>query len=178
MPRRYAALFILLAVPLLFSGCYRARELESLCEDFAWQYPDADFERDVSFSLGSISLGAVKLAAGFADDTREAREYLNGLRRIDVAVFKVHHMGDLNKAELPGPLADLLDDDWEMAVKTREDDERVWILYREDDDVIRDLHITVLDDEELVMLRLSGELTETFQRVMEDHHGMISAIER
>ncbi len=173
---RYAVLLLL--VPLLFGGCFRATELESLCEDFSWQFPEAEFKRDVSLSLGPVPVSAAKLAMGFAEDTREAREYLSGIRRIDVAVYKVRHLNDLQMAEMPERLENLLDDDWEIVVKTREKDERVWLLYREEDDAIRDIHITVLEPSELVMVRLSGDLSELFERVLEDHHELTAAVPR
>ncbi|GAB4316734.1 MAG: hypothetical protein Kow0074_04860 [Candidatus Zixiibacteriota bacterium] len=167
---------LLLLVPLLLAGCYRARQLESLCEDISWQFPEAEFHRDISFSLGSVSLGAVKLAAGFADDTREAREYLSGISRLDVAIYEVSHLDGLEYAEMPERLEELLDDGWEIVVKTKEEDERVWILFREDGEAVRDLHVTVLNPSELVMVRLSGDLNDVFERVMEDHHSLRAAV--
>lgn len=168
---------ILLAIPLLLGGCFRARSLERIAEEIAWQYPDSDFERDFSVSLGAISLGLVRFGAGFVEEGREAREYITGVNRVQIAVYKVNHLGPLEEAEMPSGLSELInDDDWELMVKTSEPDERVWILYREDGDVVTDLHMTVLSDDELVLLRVSGRINDILDKAIEDHGSLTQMI--
>jgi len=60
------------------------------------------------------------------------------------------------------------DDGWEVVVKSQEDDEIAWILYHEDKHEITDIHITALDEEELVMIRVSGHLDELLEEAIED----------
>ena len=168
---------VLLAIPLLLGGCFRARALERVAEEIAWQYPDADFQRDFSISLGAISLGLVRFGAGFVEEGREAREYMRGVDRVQIAVYKVHHLGDVDRAEMPEGLSELVnDDDWEVMVKTNEPDERVWILYREDGDIVTDIHMTVLSDDELVLLRVSGRINDILDKAMEDHGSLTQMI--
>ena len=165
-------------MPLILAGCYRARSLERIAEEIAWQYPDADFDREFSLSLGSLALGLVRFGAGFADEGREAREYLRGVNRVQVAVYKVRHLGAVDKAEIPSGLRELLEeDDWEVVVKTNEPDERVWILFREDGTIIRDVHITVLSDDELVLIRVSGHINEILDKALEDHGELTTIID-
>jgi len=167
---------ILFAIPLLVGGCFRARALERIAEEIAWQYPDSDFERDFSVSLGPMSLGLVRFGAGFVEEGREAREYMRGVENVQIAVYKVKHLGNLDRAEIPSGLSELLDDDdWEVMVKTNEPDERVWILYREDGDVVRDIHMTVLSNDELVLLRVSGHINDILDKAIKDH-GEITAM--
>lgn len=167
---------ILVAIPLLAGGCYRARSLERIAEEIAWQYPGSDFQRDFSISLGPMSLGLVRFGAGFVEEGREAREYMQGVTGVQIAVYKVNHLGSIDRAEMPSGLSDLLeDDDWQVMVKTNEPDERVWILYREDGDVVGDIHMTVLSDDELVLLRVSGHINDILDKAMKDH-GEITAM--
>lgn len=167
---KYIRIALLLVMPLLLGGCFRARSLERIAEEISWQYPDADFDREFSVSLGSLALGLVRLGAGFAEEGREAREYLSGVRRVQIAVYKVRNLQAIDHAEIPKGLSDLLeDDDWEVVVKTNEPTERVWILYREDGEVIRDVHITVLSDDELVLIRVSGQINDILNKAIEDH---------
>ena len=78
--------FVLLTVAaLLMSGCMRSRQLENLCDEIADQCPGAHFSRELSLSLGPISMGLVRFATGFSDDAREAREYLSGVSRVQLA---------------------------------------------------------------------------------------------
>jgi hypothetical protein len=108
-----------------------------------------------------MSLGLVRFGAGFFEEGREARQYMRGVERVQVAMYKVKHLHGLDKAEMPSALSELLtDDDWEVMVKTSEPEERVWVLYREDGDVVRDIHLTVLSDDELIILRVSGHIND------------------
>ena len=61
-------------------------------------------------------------------------------------------------------------DDWEMAVRVNEDDESVWILYRERDDTVKDLFVVVLDDQELVLVQAEGQLDRLMEKALADHH--------
>jgi hypothetical protein len=174
---KFIRIAILFAIPLLLSGCFRARSLERIAEEIAWQYPDADFEREFSVSLGSMSLGLARFGAGFFEEGREAREYIRGVKRVQIAVYKVKHLYGIDDAKIPSGLSELLEDDeWEVMVKTSDPKERVWILYREDGDAIRDIHLTVLSDDELVLLRVSGHINDILDKAIEDHGDLTTMI--
>jgi hypothetical protein len=174
---RLIRIAVVLLIPLLLTGCFRARALERVAEEISWQFPEADFEREFSISLGSMAIGVARLACSFSEETREAREYMTGIKRVQVAVYKVRHLPSIEDAEMPERLTELLDDDWEVVVKTSEPDERVWILFREDGERISDMHVTVLGEDELVLVRISGHLDEVFEQALEDHHELTSAID-
>jgi hypothetical protein len=179
MPRRNRLIrvAVVLLVPLLLTGCFRARALEKIAEDISWQFPEADFHREFSISLGSMAIGLARLACSFSDETREARQYMTGIKRVQVAVYKVKHLPSVEDAEMPERLSDMIDDDWEVVIKTSEPDERVWILYREDGKRVSDMHVTVLDEDELVLLRVSGDLDKLLDQALENHHELTAAID-
>jgi hypothetical protein len=54
-------------------------------------------------------------------------------------------------------------------VKTSEDDELVWIHYREDNESIREMNIVVYDNDEFVIVRLAGSLDEIMEVALEEH---------
>ena len=168
--RRAFRLVVIAAVALLMTGCMRSRQLENLCDEIADQYPGTHFSREISLSLGPISMGLVRFATGFSDDAREAREYLSGVSRVQLAIYEVSSAPRSERLKLPKQLHELLEEDgWEIVVKSSEKDGAAWILFREDDGVIRDMHITSLDNHELVMIRVSGCLNELFDKAIKDH---------
>jgi hypothetical protein len=168
---------VIATVALLMTGCMRSRQLEGLCDEIADQCPGAHFSKELSLSLGPISLGLVRFATGFSDKTREARQYLSGISKIELAVYKVDSRLQRNRLKLPKQLHELLEEDgWEIVVKSSEKNEAAWILFREDDGVIRDMHITALDNHELVMIRVSGRLNELFDKAMEDTGKLTSKV--
>ena len=69
----------------------------------------------------------------------------------------------------PQRFESLLDEGWEMAIKAREHGESIWVMYRSDDDEIREVYIIVLDPDELVLVKVRGRLDRLFAKVMEEH---------
>lgn len=175
--RTYWTYLTAAVMALLLGGCMQAHQLNSLCEEIADECPGTRFEREISISLGPISLGLARFATGFSEDTREAREYLDGVNRIQLAIYKISSPQLDKRLRLPQQLRDLIEEDgWEMVVKSSEKDETAWILYREDDGRIRDMHITALDSEELVMIRISGRLDELFEKAMKEEGSMANLV--
>jgi hypothetical protein len=162
---------------LLMSGCMRSRQLENLCDEIADQCPGAQFSREFSLSLGPISMGVVRFATGFSEDTREAREYLSGVSRVQLAIYEVSSARRSERLKLPKQLREMIEEDgWEMVVKSSDKNETAWILFREDDGKIRDMQITALDDHELVMIRVSGHLNELFEKAMKDQDSFMGKV--
>ncbi len=178
MGRKQISCAIVMAVGLLLlTGCITSSYLDGLCREVAREYPEARFEREFSLSLGSISIGTARLVAGFSEDGREVREYLSDVTQVQIAVYKVRDLPTLTKNRIPDALGQMLKDDgWEVVVKAQEDDEIAWILFHEDKHGISDVHITALDDEELVMVRVSGRLDELLDKALDDHHELLGSI--
>jgi hypothetical protein len=64
------------------------------------------------------------------------------------------------------------DEGWEMAVKVREEDEVVWVLYQLDDEKIKQLYVVVVNDDELVMVRARGNLHRLLARALKESGGV------
>src|SRR3972149_2460976 len=106
-----ATRFVLLTVAaLLMSGCMRSRQLENLCEEIADQCPQARFSKDISLSLGPVSLGLIRFATGFREDTREGREYLSGIDRIQLAIYKVASAPRTGRLNIPKQLRGVVEE--------------------------------------------------------------------
>ena len=76
-------------------------------------------------------VGVPAVLFGLVPDAHEARLYLDDIRRLNVAVYEVEYLPRDFTIETPARLERLLEkDDWEIAVKEREHDQSLWILYR------------------------------------------------
>ncbi len=153
------------------TGCLWAPELDSVRKDIERQIPDAHFEKEFAISLGPISLGLARTIIRFVpdDDVHEAREYLGDLSKVQIAVYEVDHIPRGAELKTPRKLESLLDEGWEMAIKARDHGESLWVMYRLDDDEIREVYIVVLDPDELVLVKVRGRLDRLFAKVMEEH---------
>lgn len=161
-----AALVVLLIVPL--TGCFFSREIAGTRRQIERAYPDLKLERQIVVNLGPISLRTLRWLSGMIPDEEMdmASDYMRDISRVKVGVYK-----SANPAALDAFNADMIrfDDDWTTAVKTRDDDSRIWVLYREGGETVRDLYVVVLGDDDLAIARIRGNLNRLLARVMEDH---------
>lgn len=165
------------ALSFFSSGCYRAVRLERMAYEILDACPDARFRKDVSISIGGLSWGIVKRIAMTAEkDDREVRAYVGSLDKIEVVVYEARGISKDDVRPIGEIVKESLDGDWELMVKTAEDDELVWIHYREDDERIRDMNIVSYDGDEFVIVRLSGRLDELMEMAVEDHGGFTDKI--
>jgi hypothetical protein len=135
-----------------------------LKDEITAQLPGAQFDKEVALTLGPMSLLLARIATQFVPDpeAREAREYLSEIRRIELAVYKTESLPSLDELQFPMQLDKLLHEDWEIAAKVREEDQIVWVLYHESGKKIDCLCAVVLDEENLVLAKVRGNLGKIF----------------
>jgi len=80
-------------------------------------------------------------------------------------------MPKMGKLAAPAQLQRKQERGWEVAVKVREEDQFVWVMYRADDRAVREVLVVVLDDEELVMVKARGRLDRIVARAMAESKG-------
>lgn len=155
---------VLLMGVLLCSGCLWAPGLERLKDEISAQLPGAQFDKEVALTLGPMSLLLARIATRFVPDreAQEAREYLCEMRRIELAVYKTGHLPSLDGLQFPVQLNDLLEEGWEIAATVREEHELVWVLYHQRGDEIDCLCAVVLDEQNLVLAKIRGNLGTIF----------------
>jgi hypothetical protein len=152
------------------SGCLWAPELDRVRRELQGQLPGVEFKKEFAITLGPLSLGLVRGITGFVPDAREANTYLKEIRRVKLAVYKVDDFPRQSKVAVPTQLQKLLEKrDWELAAKINEQDERVWVLYKEKNDVVREIYVVVLSRDELVMVRAEGRIDRLMEKAVKNH---------
>jgi hypothetical protein len=154
------------------SGCMWTPELSRVKNDIERQLPDARFEKEFALSLGPIALTFARLVTKLVPDASQASEYLRDVSRVQVAVYNTEALPPVSEVRMPDRLERMSDDGWETAVKVREDDGVVWVMYKIDGDTIRDLYVVVLNDEELVIVKARGQLERLVARALSETGGV------
>jgi hypothetical protein len=128
------------------------------------QMPGAQFDKEVALTLGPMSLMLARIAMRFVPEpeARESGKYLSEIRRVELAVYKTESLPSLRKMEFPKQLNKLLHDDWEIAARVVEEDQLVWVLYHEKGEEIDYLCAVVLDEQNLVLAKVKGNLGKLF----------------
>jgi hypothetical protein len=149
---------------LLCSGCLWAPGLERLKDEMTAQMPGAQFDKEVALTLGPMSLMLARVAMQFVPEpeARESRQYLSEIRRVELAVYNTKSLPSLRQVEFPKQLNKLLNEDWEIAAKVVEEDQLVWVLYHESGERIDYLCAVVLDEQNLVLAKVKGNLGKLF----------------
>jgi len=147
-------------------------ELSRVKNDIEAQLPDAKFDKEFSLSLGPIALSFARLVTKLVPDANQASDYLRDVSRVQVAVYSTESLPPVHKIRMPDRLQRMSDDDWETAVKVREEDSVVWVMYKIDKDTIRDLYVVVLNDEELVIVKARGQLDRLLARALSETNGV------
>jgi hypothetical protein len=177
MTRKSIGLALVLSVlAFISSGCYRAARLERMGYEILDACPDARFKKEFSLSLGGVSWGIIKSIAKAAEKDDPDMAYIDDLSRIELVVYKARGLSKEDARPIGEIMRDRLDDNWDLMVKTAEDDDLAWVHYREDDGHIRELQIVAYDGEEFVIVRLSGRLDEMMEMAVEDHGGFTDKI--
>jgi hypothetical protein len=152
------------------SGCLWAPELDGVRKDIERQLPGASFHREFALSLGPITLGLARTIIRLVPDAAEAREYLEDVRSVKVAMYDARNLPTDLDLRMPRKLESLVEKDgWEIAAKVNEERDNVWILYRAEEDSIKDLYIVALSDDELVLVRAHGNIDQLATKAMHDH---------
>jgi CheY-like chemotaxis protein len=152
------------------SGCLWAPELDGIRKDIERQLPGASFHREFALSVGPITLGLARTIVRLVPDAAEAREYLEDVRSVKVAIYDASNLPIDADLTMPKKLASLIEEDgWEVAARVNQDNENVWLLYRAEEDSIKDIYVVVLSDDELVLIRAHGNIDHLAAKAMRDH---------
>lgn len=168
-------LLSLLLVALVASGC-TSFELTRVRNDLARQLPDAEIGEGYAMSFGRFSLGFARWITHFADgeDSEIAQVALREVRRVQFGRYDVEGALDASRVTMPARLRHYVESDsWQHLATFREGNEAGWVLYRERDDAVTDLFAVVLSEEELVLARVSGDLSALVTEVLQSERGRL-----
>ncbi len=162
-------LLLVVVMGTALGGCIVSREISHVRNEIESEFPGAEFDTEVIVSVGPglfRTLGWI-LRRVPDEDANLAAAYLRDVHRVKVGVFRTRELpldGDLELHTLRR----FERNGWSVAARVREDDEQVWVLYRERYGHIRDMFVLVLDPDELVIVRFEGDLNEIVRLARED----------
>lgn len=177
--RKGLAVALLASWAFALTGCAGEPDVDQVRWEIERRVPGARFEREEHVHLGRISMGLVRgLVRLVPGDAKEAQS-LRHIRGVEVGVYKVRSMPDIEKAEpvLARVEDRLLANDWSLMLRQREPDGHTWMFVRTDaDGSLRNLFIVELDEEEMVLVRVDGRFDELFAAAAaQDPRGFLNA---
>ena len=155
---KIVAIVLLLIVTATSTGCLWAPHLANIRQDIERQLPGVHFDKEIELTLGRLSLTFARLITAFVPDAHDAHRYLRDVSRVELGVYNADRISG-TEVSMPDRLREMQESEgWELAVKVRENNNLVWVLYRVDSDKIKEVFVLVLDDNELVLVKAQGRL--------------------
>ncbi len=167
---RILGVILLLVVGLATSGCIYSREISNTRRVIEEEIPGSQFDRKMVLNIGSGTLRTAGWLTSLIpdDDMEEVRRYLDDVERIKVGIYETESLPDDGPSGAP-MLSDMVERGWEVAVRVRDEQDRVWLMYRSHRDRVRALFVIVLNEDNLVIARVEGHLDRILQRAMTDY---------
>ena len=160
---------IVLVACLASSGCM-SLEMTRLRNHIDRDVPEAEIGKGFAMSFGFFTMGTARTVLALSDDgdesTAMARALLRNVKKVKVGRYDVHGRIALNEISTPSILKSYEKGGWIPVVTTREPDEVIWVMAKEKREDLRDLLVVVLSDDELVVARMSGNLTQAVSAAM------------
>ena len=152
------------------AGCVFTPSLDRIQRMVAEQIEPATMKTEVKLNLGPVAISAAKFVTRFAHVEEEVQDYLTCIDRVELNVQRISGLSSLRSLRWPkGIEKKLRDDGWEILVKAREDEEIVMVLYKTRKSSIRSMYVLVLNTEELVLVKVDGELDTLAMQAIENH---------
>lgn len=143
-------------ISVLASGCAGTAGLTPLREGLAESAPALRLERVVEFGIGPAAMFLLRSLVPGEYGT-PGLQTLSGIDRIEIGVYEV--ASQVRMENVDGPLNRIAQKEgWSPLLRVREGDELTWALSPTGDRELKDIYMIVLDDEELVLMKLSGDI--------------------
>lgn len=153
---------VLLLLALVLSGC-TSFELTRV-RNSVDRTPGVEIGEGYALSFGRLSVGTVRQGLRMSDDddgqSKALRDALGHVRKAQFARYRVESAPPLDEVETPPVVRRYVRKGWMPAVVARDGDAAVWILAKDRGDELRDLLLVTLLPDELIIGKLSGDLTD------------------
>lgn len=166
-----AAAAVALAALVLLSGCFTSRELSGIQRTIDRQNPNVELRRNFVLNAGSGTIHLLERGASLwkSDESLIARRYLSDIDRIKVGIYDVRTRNSDHRLTFDLPPRE----GWIPAIVVRGEGQSTAVHYREARGGVRDLLIVAGDDEQVVVVRMRGDLGRILLRALEDREEII-----
>ncbi len=172
-------LILIFVIAILNSGCIGInREFKNI-RSLILESMNDDFDREIEFSVGPVGFFIASQFVKFADTEENVDEMLSKIRNIQIGVYNRLSNFSHPSFEVLNNISHSFDDvEWKPIVKSIQDKELIGVFIKEKYfEDINELFIVSLTDEELVLVKLQGNLGAIMDIIIRDHGHNFSVAE-
>lgn len=162
---------VLVALVLSLGGCIFSRDMARLQREIERDNPELRLRRSFVLNLGSGSIHTLESLVRLVDrdDAQLAARYLQDVDRVRIGIYDVEWREEAQPLNVTS-VGRFVDEGWEQAVAVREDNETTYLLYKPNPRTIRDLYVVTLSDDQLIAVRLQGNMQRILVHALQDRH--------
>lgn len=160
----YVKLLLVVVLSSTLTGCFGVTgEFRALRNDIL-NHIDGNFTRDVEFGIGSVGISLASSFVALSDADDYVDDLLRQVSRVQIAVYENRNRRDnfkINSVLLKEISDKMTDSGWDYIVRSVERNEMTIVFVKSENvESIENLFIIALNDDELVMAELYGDLNE------------------
>lgn len=155
----------ILAASILFSGCISVDGYFKNVRNKVFSSVNGDFQREIEFAVGPAVLTFSNIAVSISDAPEFTDDMLRKIERVQVGVYKNLDWKSYkpNFNSLKNISSDLIEDGYEVIVRSSSNKEMVAVLVKSKSDRLNEMFIIALNEDELVMTQIFGNLDELIE---------------
>ncbi|MEM8488443.1 MAG: DUF4252 domain-containing protein [Bacteroidota bacterium] len=150
------------------AGCSLTNEITNTKNEIE-QNTRINAHTGIVLSLGPGLFQTTGFVTKFIDerDAQLASRLAYGIRRVKAGVYPLKRRSNINQLDLPS-LKRFQRRGWQPAIKVEADHEIGWIMYRQRGNRVKDMFVVVVTEEEMVLARIQGNLTELLDVALDE----------
>lgn len=165
-----------LVLPVLLTmvtatGCFFDPDIDDVVSVIEQEIAPARIEPETTVRIGRALMSLARVVAGLVPDeeAHSAKEILSGVNEVHVGVYDVYGLPRHASLHLPDPLrAKLEAEGWGMVIKMDTADSQLWLMAQARDSRVHGAYVIVLEREELVVVKLKGNLSRTIDLAVKE----------
>ena len=168
---------LLALLPLIFlTGCLTDPDIEDVVDAIAWELQPADLDTEVELRIGNGLIGVAEWICNISDDCEEWEEILSGVDQIHLGVYEVEGGRYSDGLQMTDELRDdLVYGDWKLVVSAYDRHDTAFVLANADEWGIHEILVISYDGDQVVVVRLEGELEKSLHHLIHREDGYMLA---
>jgi Domain of unknown function (DUF4252) len=167
--KRSVLFLSLLSLSSLLMGCAGGSpSVDTVRWEIQRRFPEARFEPEEHFHLGRVKMGLLRGLVRMVPGKVDGQEFLSRIHGVEVASYNVRSLPDLDRlGDETRFESQLARAGWSLAIRTREENERVWMFVRAaEDGGLRNLFVVNLESDELTLVRIDGRIDQALAQAI------------
>lgn len=176
MKSKYLKNYMLIITAIfLLSGCIGVNQEFKNIRSTILESINDDFDRQIEFSIGPVGFFIASQFVKFADTEENVDKMLKQIHNMHIGVYdRLSNFSKPKFSLLKEITEDIVDSDWKSLVKSVNDSEMVGVYFKEIGNSetlenIREVFIVTLSSDELVLLKIEGDLGSVIETIIKQH---------